>query len=169
MHFWDKHKTITSYYELLSGEVCDQYGLTQMEYDILMFLHDNPQYNTAAEIVKIRKSAKSHVSTSLKKLENKGLVERIQSKDNKKHIEIIEKYVERKITDVEITYITIHICVAMERKKNQEIAFHVVVVCSGGIGTSQLLLAKLKSHYNFQIVDIISSHDEKIFWKVMQT
>lgn len=50
----------------------------------------------------------------------------------KKHIEIIEKYVERKITDVEITYITIHICAAMERKKNQEIAFHVVVVCSGG-------------------------------------
>ena len=32
---------------------------------------------------------RSHVSTSLKKLENKGLVEKIQSKDNKKHIEII--------------------------------------------------------------------------------
>ena len=88
MHFWDKHKTITSYYELLSGEVCDQYGLTQMEYDILMFLHNNPQNNTAAEIVKIRKSTKSHVSTSLKTLENKGLVERKQSKENKKHIEI---------------------------------------------------------------------------------
>ena len=42
-----------------------------------------------AEIVKIRKSTISHVSTSLKKLENKGLVEKIQSKDNKKHIEII--------------------------------------------------------------------------------
>ena len=24
MYFWDKHKTITSYYELLSGEVCDR-------------------------------------------------------------------------------------------------------------------------------------------------
>ena len=71
MYFWDKHKTITSYYELLSGEVCDRYGLTQMEYDILMFLHNNPQHNTAAEIVKIRKSTKSHVSTSLKDLENK--------------------------------------------------------------------------------------------------
>ena len=34
MYFWDKHKTITGYYELLSGEVCDRYGLTQMEYDI---------------------------------------------------------------------------------------------------------------------------------------
>ena len=74
MYFWDKHKTITTYYELLSGEVCDRYGLTQMEYDILMFLHNNPQYNTAAEIVKIRKSTKSHVSTSLKNLESKGLV-----------------------------------------------------------------------------------------------
>ena len=89
MYFWDKHKTITSYYELLSGEVCDRYELTQMEYDILMFLHNNPQQNTAAEIVKIRKSTKSHVSTSLKKLENKGLVEKIQSENNKKHIEIV--------------------------------------------------------------------------------
>ena len=89
MYFWDKHKTITSYYELLSGEVCDRYGLTQMECDILMFLHNNPQQNTAAEIVKIRKSTKSHVSTSLKKLENRGLVEKIQSENNKKHIEIV--------------------------------------------------------------------------------
>ena len=89
MYFWDNHKTITGYYELLSGEVCDRYGLTQMEYDILMFLHNDPQHNTAAEIVKVRKSTKSHVSTSLKKLEDKGLVERIQSKDNKKHIEIV--------------------------------------------------------------------------------
>ena len=88
MYFWDKHKTITSYYELLSGEVCDRYGLTQMEYDILMFLYNNPQQNTAAEIVRVRKSTKSHVSTSLKNLESKGLVERIQSEDNKKHIEI---------------------------------------------------------------------------------
>ena len=89
MYFGDKHKTITSYYELLSSRICDQYGLTQMEYDILMFLHNNPQHNTAAEIVKIRKSTKSHVSTSLKKLENKGFIERIQSEDNKKHIVIV--------------------------------------------------------------------------------
>ena len=59
MYFWDKHKTITNYYELLSDEVCDQYELTQMEYDIIMFLHNNPPHNTAAEIVRIRKSTKS--------------------------------------------------------------------------------------------------------------
>ena len=89
MFFWDQHKTITSCYELFTRKVCDRYQLTQMEYDILMFLHNNPKYNTAADIVKIRKSTKSHVSTSLKALENKGLIERIQSTRNKKHIEIV--------------------------------------------------------------------------------
>ncbi len=54
-----------------------------------MFLHNNPQHNTAAEIVKIRKSTKSHVSTSLKELEKKGLIQRIQSTENKKHVEIV--------------------------------------------------------------------------------
>lgn len=60
-----------------------------MEYDILMFLYNNLQHNTAAEIVKIRKSTKSHVSTSLKELEKKGLIQRIQSAENKKHVEIV--------------------------------------------------------------------------------
>lgn len=46
-----------------------------------MFLHNNPQYNTAADIVKVRKSTKSHVSISLKDLEGKGMVERIQKSD----------------------------------------------------------------------------------------
>lgn len=89
MFFWEQHKTITSYYEMLARAVCDSYGLTQMEYDILMFLHNNPQYNTAADIVKVRKSTKSHVSTSMKGLENKGLIRRIQSAINKKHVEIV--------------------------------------------------------------------------------
>ncbi len=47
-------------------------SLTHMEYDILMFLHNNPQHNTAAEIVKVRKSTKSHVSSSLKNLESRS-------------------------------------------------------------------------------------------------
>ena len=54
MHFGDQHKTITCYYETLTRSVCDQYVLTQMEYDILMFLYNNSQYKTAADIVKDR-------------------------------------------------------------------------------------------------------------------
>ena len=89
MFFWEKHKTITNYYEMLARNVCERYQLTQMEYDILMFLYNNPQHHTAADIVKVRKATKSHVSTSLKELESKGLIQRIQSADNKKRIEIV--------------------------------------------------------------------------------
>ena len=81
MHFWDEHKTITRYYEMKMSGVCEKYNLRQMEYDILMFLYNNPEYNTAADIVRIRKSTKSHVSTSLKVLEDRGLIERKVDKD----------------------------------------------------------------------------------------
>ena len=39
MHFWDQHKTITRYYEILMSSVCEKYQLKHLEYDILMFLH----------------------------------------------------------------------------------------------------------------------------------
>lgn len=76
MNFWDHHKAITCYYELLMSSVCQKYQLRQMEYDILMFLYHNPQYHTAADIVRVRNSTKSHVSTSLKVLEERGLIEK---------------------------------------------------------------------------------------------
>ena len=88
MYFWDQHKTITSCYEMIAGAVCEKYRLTQMEYDILMFLHNNPQHKTAADVVRIRKSTKSHVSSSLKTLEDRGLIKRTQNTANKKRIEI---------------------------------------------------------------------------------
>lgn len=75
--------------------------------------------------------------------------------------EIIEKYIRRELSGAELTYIAVHICAAMERKKNKEVAFHVIVVCHGGIGTSQLLLERLKKHFNFQVVDVMSAHEVK--------
>lgn len=77
----------------------------------------------------------------------------------KNSISILEQYHIRAVSETEIGYIAIHICAALERKKNREIAFHVIVACHAGIGTSQLLMERLKKHFNFQIVDIISSHE----------
>ena len=88
MHFWDQHKTITRYYEILMSSVCEKYQLKHLEYDILMFLHNNPQYRTAADIVRVRKSTKSHVSTSLKTLEDRGFIAKKTDPVNKKHIEL---------------------------------------------------------------------------------
>lgn len=99
MHFWDQHKVITYYYESLSKSICEKYNLTKMEYDILMFLYNNPQFNTAADIVKVRKSTKSHVSIALKDLEKKGMIERRKNPNNKKIIEVFLLEKAKKISD----------------------------------------------------------------------
>lgn len=78
-----------------------------------------------------------------------------------KKVSVIREYAGRDITADEIGYITIHVCAAIERKKNKEISFHVIVACHAGIGTSRFLLEKLKKHFNFQIIDIVSSHEAK--------
>ena len=61
-------------YEQMVMPVCKEYGLTYMEFTVLMFLVNNPQYDTAAQITKIRRLSKSHVSLSLRGLQAKGLV-----------------------------------------------------------------------------------------------
>lgn len=58
--------------------VCRKYGLARTELDILMFLANNPQHDTAAAVVELRFLAKSHVSTSVKALERAGLLEKYQ-------------------------------------------------------------------------------------------
>ncbi len=77
----------------------------------------------------------------------------------KKNVPIIQQHAGRELTETEIGYITVHVCAAIERKKNKEIAFHVIIACHAGIGTSYLLREKLKKHFNFQIIDIVSSHE----------
>ena len=45
-----------------------------MEFTVLMFLANNPQYDTATQIVKYRHLAKSHVSISIRSLQERGLI-----------------------------------------------------------------------------------------------
>lgn len=86
MIFWEKQKVLTSLYEYVTKPLCNKYGLTQMEYDIVMFLHNNSQYKTASDIVKIRKLTKSHVSNALSLLEKKGYIKKHYESDNKKSL-----------------------------------------------------------------------------------
>jgi len=61
-------------YNQMVAPVCEKHALTYMEFTILLFLANNPQYDTAAEIVKYRRLVKSHVSTSIRSLQEKGLL-----------------------------------------------------------------------------------------------
>lgn len=93
MNFWEDQKVLTTFYSQCIKPVCDLYQLTQMEFNILMFLTNNPEYNTASDIVRIRMLTKSHVSTSIKSLEKRGLVKTSFQNNNRKtmHITIQEK------------------------------------------------------------------------------
>mgnify|MGYP002242468635 FL=1 len=75
---------------------------------------------------------------------------------NPKVLEVVQKYkdmlsnfMDREISEIEIDYIVIHICAALERRKKKEVEFRVLIVCGGGIGTSQLLLAKMRNRFDF--------------------
>lgn len=73
--------------------------------------------------------------------------------------EILEQYIKRSLESAEIAYIVVHICAAIERNRNSRDQYSVLLVCHGGIGTSQLLLERLRKYFNFHVVDVVSSHD----------
>lgn len=85
--------------------------------------------------------------------DNQDILEAVKNK-----LPIIQPFIHRTVTETELSYIAIHVCAAIERRKNQEVAIRVVVACHAGIGTSQLLLERLKQHFNLQIVDVVSAH-----------
>jgi len=78
-----------SLYEQAVMPVCKAYGLTYMEFTVLMFLQNNPKYDTAAQIVRIRRLSKSHVSVSVKSLQEKGLVKGVYHPGNKKTLHLL--------------------------------------------------------------------------------
>lgn len=61
-------------YEKATDRVCKKYKLKHREFDILMYLHNYPDQATATDIVKKENLSKSHVSVSLKALEERGYV-----------------------------------------------------------------------------------------------
>ncbi len=65
-------------------------GLTQAELDILLFLANNSEYDTASDIVAIRHLAKSNVSVGVRSLEERGLLlRRSDGRDRRvEHLEL---------------------------------------------------------------------------------
>ncbi|ORX23272.1 transcription antiterminator BglG [Thermoanaerobacterium sp. PSU-2] len=68
---------------------------------------------------------------------------------------VFEKYIGKKAGEEELGYITLHLGAAFERAKKP---LRALVVCSSGIGTSQLLAVRLERWFrNIEVVDIVSS------------
>ena len=69
------HKLLDVYNQLCRP-LCQQTGIPQTSLDILMFLKNNPQYKTAADIVKIRGIKANLVSLHVERLVQEGYLER---------------------------------------------------------------------------------------------
>ena len=77
---------LSSYFDALSRAkkeysrclepVCRDFGLTQNELAVLLFLNNNPSLDRAADIVSCRGIAKSHVSLAVTRLEVQGILTR---------------------------------------------------------------------------------------------
>ena len=79
-------------YSEVVDPVCKKYNLTHMEFNIIMFLYNNPKYNTQALICKYKKLTKSHVSVSVQTLIDKHLITKDFEGDNKKtlHLHLLD-------------------------------------------------------------------------------
>lgn len=75
-------------YDKCLQPVCDTFGITRNELDIILFLANQPEYDTAADIVSRRKLTKSHVSVSLKSLIRQEYVQTFYREGNRKSIHL---------------------------------------------------------------------------------
>lgn len=90
--YFDAMASARKSYARLMEPICQQWNLTRNELDILLFLHNNPEYDRAADIVAHRGIAKSHVSLSVASLEEKGLLRRRFSEKDRRtaHLELLD-------------------------------------------------------------------------------
>ena len=93
---------ISSYFDILNKTkkmygrqlepVCKKWNLTRSEVDVLLFLYNNPQYDRAVDIVTHRGMTKSHVSLSVTSLEERRLLQRQFSSEDRRtaHLRLTE-------------------------------------------------------------------------------
>lgn len=75
-----------------------------------------------------------------------------------RNINILERYINKKVNSHEIGYIALHFAASIKRKrKNNIYKPNVLLVCNSGIGTSQILSEAISSRFNVNIIDIISA------------
>lgn len=88
MDFLNMISWVKRLYDQMMQPVSSRYQITRMELDILLFLSNNPEYDTATDIVERRLLTKSHVSASLKSLEERGFLAKSLQGGNRKTVHL---------------------------------------------------------------------------------
>lgn len=79
-------------YLTILAPVCEKYDLSHTDLMIILCLANNPQLDTATDIIKLRKLTKSAVSMSVRTLEDKGLIigEHLNGNHRSIHLRVCE-------------------------------------------------------------------------------
>lgn len=92
-HYFDGLNSLLRLYYQRLDPVCQGYGLSRAEMDVLLFLANNPGYDTATDIVERRRLSKSNVSAAVAGLERQGYLQRHYAPGNRRtvHLELLSK------------------------------------------------------------------------------
>lgn len=69
--------------------VLEKWQLNSMELDVLLFLGNNPGYDTASDMVQLRQLTKSHVSKAVESLTGKGLLSQQRDSLNRRRVHLL--------------------------------------------------------------------------------
>ena len=86
--FFERMVMARKAYDRALEPVCESWGLSHNELDTLLFLGNNPGLDRAADIVKYRGLAKSHVSLAVTTLEHRGLLERREDPGDRRNVRL---------------------------------------------------------------------------------
>lgn len=76
----------------------------------------------------------------------------------KENLYVLEQYSHRPVSEVETIYVALHICAALERRRNTERRLRAIVVCDEGAGTSQLVAEELRGRFDIRVVRVVPAH-----------
>src|SRR5699024_4752854 len=74
---------------------------------------------------------------------------------------ILEEYSKREIELQDMKFISVYICVAIEKKKNKVKDLTIVTICNNGISTSQFLKEQLIKYFDFISIEVLPYHEFK--------
>lgn len=76
-------------YDAVWDEIQEKYSLTRAEIDVIAYLANNPDCDTASSIVEFRKIAKSHVSKAVEALMERGWITREHDRQDRRCIHLM--------------------------------------------------------------------------------
>lgn len=119
---WTHVLSIENFYAEYRKRIMNRFVLSAAETDVLMFLANNPGFDTASHISKIRKIPKSQVSLAVNSLCEKGLLVGVFTQNNKKSIHLSPTDKAQTITDYGKTVQKEFICALFNGFSDEEIA-----------------------------------------------